>query len=781
MTFNVKQTPPNPVFVNKLRLWAAFRIVVSMPFHKLFLLGIIVPLVLAASGVAHAAGEATISGFVSDSSNGERLIGATVSVKGTRIGCYTNKKGYYVLQGVSPGNIILRISYLGFRPLEVPLNIAADESRTLDFILAPQSLKENSITVEARRDVEREEVKISSITVTPQQVKQMPAVGESDLFRALQFLPGVLALSDFSSGLYIRGGSPDQNLILLDGTVVYNPSHLFGFFSAFDPDAIKNVELLKGGFPAEYGGRLSAVLSVENKDGNRKEYEGAASIGLISSHASWQGPLPFGSFFISARRTYVDFLVNLTNASANFNNGDPLPSYYFYDLNAKVNIDLPGNDRLMLSTYFGSDVLTFGSSDAFSFSFDWSNIVASAHYTHVFNDKLFGTFLVSGSQFKNILSGQGEGEGYTFDNEIRDYTAKGDISWYASKTHLVKFGASATAYNFILKNTIGTDSARTNIALSPTMYGAYAQDDWKFLEGWTLQTGFRTDVMSSAPKQTVDPRIALRYAITPDVTAKLAWGIYHQYLHLATPERQQFFDIWLPTDNTLQASAATQYVAGVETHPVEGFDFNVDLYYKNLTNLTEYKSNTAGGFNVANAFEIGAGRDYGAEFFLQKNVGAVTGWVGYTLAWAWETFGNLNLGQEFPPKYDRRHDINVVVAWKLSDIWRFGAAFTYGTGEAYTDITARYEVDPPGYGGNTFRYPGPRDGLRLAPYHRMDVSATHSFHLFGWPADFSLQIFNVYNHRNEWTINYDTRQNPATKQIVYLLPILPTISLSVTF
>ncbi len=749
---------------------------------RVLLLSVTVALVVVCAPLsARASGDATLRGFVNDSTNGERLISATVAIKNTRLGALTNVKGFYVLQGIPAGPCVVRVSYMGYRTKEIAVTLIAGDTRSMDIDLARADLREEDVVVEGSRNAEREEVKISSITVSPEELRQMPAVGESDLFRALQFLPGVMALSDFSSGLYIRGGSPDQNLVLLDGTVVYNPSHLFGFFSAFDPDAINNVELIKGGFPAEYGGRLSAVLSVENKDGNRKQYEGAASIGLVSSHGSFQGPLPFGSFFVSGRRTYLDLLMGATNAANNFNGGNPLPSYYFYDLNAKLNVDLPGNDRLMFSGYLGSDVLTYGTTDAFNFDFNWVNRVASGHYTHVFGDKLFGTFLVSASQFKNIVSGTNEGTANTFDNEIIDYTAKGDFNWYASTSHLVKAGAYGTSYKFQLKNTVGTDSARVDISKTPGMYGAYVQDDWKFAEGWTLQSGLRADAMTITGASTWDPRVALRYIINDGIAAKASWGIYHQYLHLAAPQSQQFFDIWLPSDSSLQASTAVQYVAGVETHPREGYNFNVDLYYKRLSNVTEFKSTTARGFNVGDAFYVGNGRAYGAEFFLEKTLGPITGWLGYTLSWVWETFPDLNNGQEFAPKYDRRHDVNVVATWKINDRWRVGATWTYGTGEAYTAVIARFEVDPPGYQGNTFRYPGPTDALRLAPYHRMDVSGTYAFRVWGYPSEFSLQIFNVYNHRNEWQITYDTRVNPATKTIVYLLPFLPTVTWEVKF
>jgi outer membrane receptor for ferrienterochelin and colicin len=730
---------------------------------------------------AQSQGSATISGFVNDSSNGERLISATIAIGNSKLGTHSNVKGYFVLQGIPVGSSVVRVSYIGYRVKEIGVTMAAGESRTLNVDLAPAALSEETVVVEGARNEEREEIKISSVNITPQEIRQMPAVGESDLFRSLQFLPGVMALSDFSSGLYIRGGTPDQNLVLLDGTVVYNPSHLFGFFSAFDPDAIKNVELIKGGFPAEYGGRLSAVLNVENKDGNRRQYEGAASIGLVSSHASVQGPLPFGSFFVSGRRTYLDLLLGITNAQNNFNNGDPLPSYYFYDFNAKVNVDLPGNDRLMFSGYLGSDILSYGSTDAFNFNYEWANRVASVHYTHVFSSNLFGTFLVSASQFKNVITGTNEGTVNTFNNEIIDYTAKGDITWYVSTQHLIKAGAYGTSYKFYLQNTVGTDSARVSISKTPAMYGAYVQDDWKFAEGWTMQTGLRTDAMDIVGKATWDPRLALRYIINNDVSAKVSWGIYHQYLHLAAPPTQPFFDIWLPSDNTLQASTAVQYVAGVETHPRDGYNFNVDLYYKSLTDITEFKSTTARGFNVGDAFYAGNGRAYGAELFLEKKVGDLTGWIGYTLSWVWETFADLNNGVEFAPQNDRRHDVNIVVSYKINDRWRVGATWTYGTGQAYTAIIARYETDPPGYQGNTFRYPGPTGALRLAPYHRMDLSGTYSFKMWGYPAEFSMQIFNVYNRRNEHQISYDTRVNPATKTVVYLLPFLPTVTLGVTF
>lgn len=733
----------------------------------------------------HAAPEetTTISGFVTDSTDGETLIGATVAVKGEKIGAITNKSGYFVILGVSHGKHLLRCSYIGYRAKEIPV-VTGTAPLKLKIILARAEVHGEDITVEAEREEEKHEIKISTVNVTAAQVQSLPAFGESDLFRALQYLPGVLTASQISSGLYIRGGSPDQNLVLLDGSTLYNPSHLFGFFSTFNNDAIKDVELIKGGFPAEYGGRISAVINVTNKDGDRETPHGKASIGVISSRLTLETPLGNGALLVSGRRTYIDLITALLPKDP----ANPLPKYFFYDLNGKFMQDFGGADKLAFSGYGGADNLQLNGG-GIGFGLSWGNRAGAVRWTHIFSDNLIGDANFTASHYFSGLDGDNGGYVFSLENDITDYTAKANIDWYASQEHLVKIGLVGSQYLFNYKqNFSGADTTAnqsndsTNLGVQDKAFALFAQDSWQVTTLLSLQFGLRADWTQLGRAVTWDPRLSIRYIVSDDIAVKFAWGIYHQYLHLAAQEGFSFFDVWLPSDSTVGPSRAIQYIGGLETHPWEGFDFNVETYYKALNEITAFRNYVLKGRTVGDVFSIGNGQAYGVELFLQKKTGQFTGWIGYSLAWVTQQFPDINNGNPFPPKYDRRHDINIVGSYALDKHWRFGAAWVYGSGQTYTAATSRFRMQVPEQSeGMDLTYPGDRNALRLPSSHRLDINVSWETTILGLASTASLDVYNVYSRRDIWFRNYDTRTNPTTVTDVRLLPIIPSMSLDVKF
>ncbi len=725
--------------------------------------------------------DAVISGYVKDSLSGETVIGATIRVRLLKRGAITNKSGYFALHLPSETDLKIEISSLGYKTILRQVHLAPNQKLNESFLLAPESIQGGEITVETDKEKdEREAPQVSRVAIKPSQVASLPKAGESDIFRILQLIPGVQTISEISAGLYIRGGSPDQNLILLDGSVLYNPNHFFGFFSTFNSDAIKDVELIKGGYPAEYGGRLSAVLNVTDKDGDLYNTNGKVTLGLISSRGTIETPIGDGAITLSARRTYIDLVLDATGLTKSLG----IPDYHFYDINGKFTQTLSPKDKIAVSGYGGSDNLTFNDGKAASsVGLNWGNQSGNASWTHLFSSELFTKFNFNGSHYFSTLNfGLGENS-FNFDNQIYDYTFHGDLEYFVGSTQEIKTGIQLSQYHFRLKISQGNNPPNSDINLTPLYAAAYISDEWKPDERWAITPGLRIDGISSRKELGIDPRIAVRYILSPDITLKASYGIYHQYLKLASNPLFTASDIWLPVDSTQAASRADQYVLGVSTAPFDGFTFDVETYYKNFTNLVELRPNVIGGSRLSDVFFVGNGFSYGIEFFLQKRVGDLTGWIGYTLAYTRRKFPDIDNGGEFPPTYDRRNDVNLVLTYHLNDRWTLGSTFVYATGQAYSQTTALYNAEEPDYNGKLIPIDGTKNGLRLEPYHRLDVSGTYSFCLFSEKrnAELNFDIYNVYNHRNVWFRRIDTSTDPAVSEDVRLLPILPTFGLQIKF
>lgn len=727
--------------------------------------------------------KATVNGFVEDSVTKETLVGATVTVKGTKLGAYTNKSGYFSIANVPTGPQTIVVSMLGYKRVELQMTLAAGESKRVRISMSSADVSAQEVTVTANREAERRQINISKVNIPMEQISTMRIGGEADIFRALQMLPGVLTSSQISSGLFIRGGSPDQNLVLLDGMTVYNPTHLFGFISAFNSDAIKDVELLKGGFPAEYGGRMSAVLNVTQKDGNRDRVEGVLGLGLISSRASLQGPLGNGSWFIGGRRTYLDLILNLVPEDPE----NPLPSFNFYDVNAKITQNLGDDDKLSMSGFLTRDNLTLAQ-EGLEFEIGIGNRAASMQWQHVFGDNLFSIVTLSASRYKNGFGGNNAGFEFEVANSIVDYTGKAELEWFVSDAMTVKAGYEGTSYNFTYKQNFsgstqgGSNDAVFMLDIWDNTHSVFGQLNVNVTDDLSLQGGVRANYWSTSDLATLDPRLAARYQLFDNVAVKASYGQFHQYLRLATVPDFSFFDTWLPTDNTVPASRADHYILSVETQPWDGFDLNVDLYYKNLENINELNQTQTRARTVKEVFYIGKGTAYGAEIFLQKKIGQFTGWIGYALGFVEAQFDSINRGAAFRPKYDRRHDFKVTGLYRFNEQWEVGGTFVFQSGQSYTGATSRLQGDFPGVGGgNGIIVPSQRWGLRLPNSHQLNLNVNYITTLFDLPFRVMLDIYNVYSRRDIWFRYYDLNKTVPEVTDVRLLPVIPTLSCELKF
>lgn len=727
-----------------------------------------------------------LNGYVMDSKTKETLIGVSVFVKEAKKGAYTNKLGFFSITNIPPGKYTVEITYIGYDKKIITLDFKKGISIRQDFELNLSSVTTNEVFVEADRENEKREITISKVNIPIQQLKEIRIGGESDIFRSLQYLPGVLTSSQISSGLYIRGGSPDQNLVLVDGSTVYNPTHLFGFISTFNANAVKDVELIKGGFPAEYGGRLSSVLNITQKNGNHEEYEGMATLGLISSQLNVEGPLGNGSFFLGGRRTYLELIKAVYPEDPEF----PLPDFNFYDINAKITQDLGKDDKLFLSGFMSADALVYKGFGA-TMNLDIGNMLFGLRWTHIFNDNLFSSLNISGSNYINNFNGDQTGYTFIINNSITDYTVKGSLEWFASDALTAKFGFESSYYTFdflqdftgdTTSNTIDSLDVSTDMTVNQWTHSIFGQLNYHFNEVISSQIGLRVNYWDLSNQTLIHPRLALRYQINENYSIKLAWGLFDQNLRLATQPDFSFFDTWLPTDNTVPASYSEHYIATLETIPYEGIKLNFDVYYKKMNNINELNRTALKAKVVSDIFFVGNGESYGAEVFIQKSYGKLTGWLGYALGYIYSEFEELNNGNRFRPKYDRRHDLKIVTQYNLNDSWDFGAVFTFQSGQSYTGATSRFQSRLPeqNYGRskiiNSQLY-----GLRLPPSHQLNINGSYKFRTFGKESRLILDIYNVYNRRDIWFRYYNTREEKTTVEDVKLLPIIPTISYEIKF
>ncbi|HBZ37049.1 MAG TPA: TonB-dependent receptor [Balneola sp.] len=732
--------------------------------------------------------KASINGYVTDKSSRETLLSANVALLETNRGTTTNTLGYFSLTNLEPGTYTIACSYIGFELFRKTVTLSENETLRLDIELEPNVVATEEIVVTSERIIEAQK-NIGTQDINTELITSLPKVFEADVFRSIQLLPGVKAASDFSSGLYVRGGSPDQTLILLDRNTVYNPSHFFGFFSTFNPDAIKDVRLYKGGYPAEYGGRLSSVLTIYNKDGNRNRTEGTATLGMLASRVSIEGPYKKGSWMFSARRSTLEPVLAALRSTS-----DNIPSsFYFLDYNGKVNFDATKNDKLSLAFYSGQDKVNFPFSDDAEFKLNYGNRTLSGNWTHIFNEKLFSNFVLTGSQYFNYPELELGGTPIERRNNIYDYSIKADLEYLPNEKHELAIGVWAGTLTIRLNDRF--DNEPSFSSRSHSRYSSlYISDTWRPTEKWKIVSGLRSSYLSDGNYMRLEPRLSLEYKATDRIRLQTAYGRYNQYLTLITNEAFSGFDVWLTADDGVKPSFGDQYIIGAKTIPFEGFGFDVELYYRTMNDIFELDPflQDVSGLDYPELFRIGNGDAYGAEFFFEKRAGNLTGFVGYTFAYTWKKFNDYNngidspdgSGRRYPPKYDRRNDVNLVLSYKLSRKWKSTISFNYATGQAYTEVLGQYSANNTPWANdqlNTFTV-GKINASRLPPYHRMDISFSRLGTFFGLGnAEWQFQIINVYSRRNVWFYNFDFDENPVERTEVPLLPLLPTISYTVNF
>lgn len=718
----------------------------------------------------------TIHGFVREKANKEPVIMGNVWIKDTNIGATTNMKGYYVLPSLSPGTYQICYRYIGFKTEIKTITIINGDDLTLDAELEMESLQMQDVVVEAERDKRELDIKPSQIAMQMPQLMKIPAVVEADLFRSLQMLPGVATLSDFSAGLYVRGGSPDQNLILLDHIDVYNPNHMFGFFSTFNTDAVKSVELLKGGYPSQYGGRLSSVLNVVNKEGNRKEFQGVARISVLSASATLEGPWKHGSWMVSGRRTYLELAEKL----ADFD----LP-YYFYDGHAKINWDIDKNNQASVSFYAGNDALDL-SSGGTDIKLDWGNKTFSSQWTHLFNSRLFSHFVFAGSRFDSDTGVKFDDVEFGIKNQVSDVALKGMLTYTPNNNHSMDFGFETKFVDFDLKyHVVDTDYLNS---FDGNYSCLFLQDNYRITPLTILQTGVRVDHYTDGNYVRFDPRVSVKRIITDEINVTASAGRYHQFLNLVQQGGVSFADMWFPVDKTFKPGKADHYILGFNYDNQRTFSISLEGYYKKYLNIAEYRNYRAADEDIENQtaaqnFLSGSGNAYGMDVYLRNNLWKFEGWLGYSLGWTKKQVNNYNFGLEYYPTYDRRHTFTLIEDYRLSKKWRLNIAFKYGSGQPYTEATARYAVlDQEGRTYNK-TLDGKKNFYRLPDYHRLDIGLFYNTHLMftKLPTEAYIQIINVYNHKNVWFRDYDLAKNPAEVEDFTQIPFLPTFGYTIHF
>ena len=691
-----------------------------------------------------------ISGFVTDSSSGESLIGANVFLQENGQGMATDINGYYIIQEIIPGNYTIMVSYIGFDVSRQLLSIMEDQSVKINIALVEQVVELTEVEVTAEKFQRRNNIQPSKINLSPRMMKAAPALAEPDLFRTIQALPGVLMTSEYSTGLVIRGGNTDQNLIMLDGITVYNPSHLGGVFSNFIVDGVKEAELIKGAYNAEYGGRLSAVLNVISREGNKNEFRGKANLSLLSAQTTLEGPFYKGAWVLSGRRTYFDLV--LPKVLPNI--ADNIPPYYFYDIQSHIFSDISAKDRISLSYYSGIDNIIF---DTFGLDGRWGNNTVSAHYRRVFNERLVGNFLIANSQFFTRFGLGGSG-GLVSDNGIDDRTLSGDFSWFKSSESTFKFGIQQKMLGFEYINKF-QDSTQFKIKTSPVELASYVKMKYDHNNLFIIEPGVRINYYNVYPDSLYpDLRLGLKYLLTDDRYINFSVGNYHQFISTFQDDfNPAILDNWIAADESVAPGKSVQVVLGYEEYIRNIYKIQVEGYYKDLKNLLTYeekRSTTDAEISDESLAEIVTPADgyaYGFELFGQKMTGKLSGWLAYTFSVSRKIMNSIyaKSEQEYYTNWDRTHAFSALGNYQFNKKWEMNWRLALQSGQAFTPILGYYVQKFPESPEEVFRtIPGTRNSSRYEPYSRLDVGVVYHAKIGKTNVDFFFQIINTLNRSN---------------------------------
>ena len=692
-----------------------------------------------------------ISGFVSDSSSGEALIGANVFLQETGQGMATDINGYYIIQDIAPGNYTIMVSYIGFDMYKQNTRLNDDESKKVNINLVEQVVELTEIEVTAEKLQRKNNIQPSKINLSPRMMKAAPALAEPDLFRTIQALPGVLTTSEFSTGLVIRGGNTDQNLIMLDGITVYNPSHLGGVFSNFIVDGVKEAELIKGAYNAEYGGRLSAVLNVISREGNKNEFKGKANLSLLSAQTTLEGPFYKGAWVLSGRRTYFDLVLPKVLPD---NINENIPPYYFYDIQSHVFSDITSKDRISLSYYSGIDDLLF---DTFGLDGQWGNNTVSGHYRRVFSERLVGNILIANSRFFTEF-GLGGDNGLVSYNEIDDKTLSADFSWFKTSNSTLKFGAQLKKLGFEYTNKF-QDSTQFQIKTDPLEFAQYIKLKYKPNDLFIIEPGLRLNLYNVYPDSLFpDLRLGLKYIITDNRYLNFSVGNYHQFISTFQDDfNPSILDNWIAADTSVSPGKSMQVVLGYEEYIKNMYKIQVEGYYKDLKNLLTYEEKRSttdaqvSDESLANIVTPADGYAYGLELFGQKMSGKLSGWVAYTYSVSRKIMNSIyeDGEQEYYTNWDRTHAFSVLGNYQFNKKWETNWRFALQSGQAYTPIMGYYVQKFPESPEELFRtIPGTRNSGRYEPYSRLDIGVVYHAKIGKTNVDFFFQIINTLNRSN---------------------------------
>ncbi len=768
---------------------------------KQFSRGTIAVAVLILFTIQMQAARHTISGSVVDNASGETLIGATIFDKLSGKGTITNAYGYFSLP-LNADSVNLYISFVGY---ETQIHCFRLKKDTTLNIKLNGNINLQAVVIKAEREHDLKGAQMSAVEIGSDDVKSTPTMfGEADVIKTVQLMPGVQSGSEGTTGMYVRGGGPDENLYLLDGIPIYNVDHAFGFFSAFNPDAIKDITLYKGSFPAHFGSRLSSVLDIYTNNGNDQSYHGSANIGLISAKINFEGPIvkEKTTFNVSARRTYLDIFTR--PVIKYILESDIDAGYWFYDINAKITHKFSDRSRLFASYYMGNDVISIGFDEGQYANMDmdyvWGNIVGSLRWNYMINSKLFMNLTGAYTRYKNDViftfnttAAQAENLEFQYRSGIQDLSARIDFDYVPADNHSVKFGGTYTYHIFtpdvIVVKTNEIDTNTTDDKTRAHEITVYGEDTWNISRWLRANLGLNYSVFNVDGKtyQSLQPRASLRFLANDNLSFKLGYAYMTQYVHLLSNSNISLpSDLWVPSTGKVAPMNSNQ-VAGGMFYKLENIaEFSAEGYFKYMNNLIEYRDGASYMFSEEkwdDLVALGDGWSYGIEFMAKRNIGKVTGWIAYTWSETERLFDRegqeLNRGIAFPAKYDRRHDISIVVSYKPNRKIDFSATWVFSTGNAMTLGMQRYQgIEPDNLGIlNSITYIESRNNYRMPNYHRMDVSVNFNRTLKHGERTLNISIYNVYNHKNPYMLY--TSGNRLMQLSIF--QIIPSVSYAYKF
>jgi len=745
---------------------------------------------------------------VSREDSGEPIQYVNVRLVDTGAGMQTNKKGYYVINLPGTGTYTLEATLISFETRKFSFTITkAEEDKSLNIKMKEAAIEMATVRVTGSSADEGREIRPSLIRRTTEDVKSVVSPIEADVFRAVLTLPGVAPVSDFSSGLYVRGGSPDQNLILLDDIDVYNPNHFGGVFSTFNSDAVESIDLIKGAYPAKYGGRLSSVLDVTNRQGNRNYHQGVARLSLISSSATLEGPWKIGkqsgSYMGSFRRTYLELIKAMI---------DDLPDYYFYDGHFKVNWDPGSKDKLSASAYFGRDKLSFDVGHILNL--DWGNRTFTTQWVHIFNPRLFSQFIVAGSDFSSNFDQVGDEDELVFrrENGINDISNKASFSWKPNNDHQTDFGWEMK-YNQTWLKVISSyeydPASMPDVDVSSLMSSAFVQDTWDLNELWSVQPGLRLgwyrtmrinlDHIPDASYLNLEPRFSIRRRLDLAESIYASYGLYHQYMTLMSADMSTPFDVWFPLDGSLKPGRSHHFILGYKNQFAEGLAFDCELYYKSYDRILEYDVATDYDWDndtgeLADTFHVGKGYTYGADLLLRTDWHGLEGFIGLTLSKTQRKMEGMNLdpytheAKSYYPKYDRSVALSMVQTFNLSQYTGrqvLGADFKVGVNLSINSGQPTEKPERVYFDGSDFQLIySYKDADRLPTYCRLDLSTKYEWQKSWGSIEPYFEVINVLNRKNVgyrgYSIDVDAEGGPRLKtEDSGQFPLLPFIGVNV--